>query len=102
MQGRHKATLHTDNNLSNGVATIIITHPFHPDKGKEFEFLGQTTEYVRCLDEKGNIRLFPIKNTNLHISAIGDRSAEGNFIAPVDDLLELKELVDSLLNRCLT
>jgi len=50
------------------------------------------------LDKQGNIRLFPINSTNLHIPAIGKRAAEGSFFMPVDDLLALKELVDQLLN----
>ena len=95
----NKAIPHTDNNLSNSITTIIITHPFHPDKGKEYEYLGQTTEHVRCMDNKGNIRLFPIKNTNLYITAIDKCSYDENFVAPIDDLLALKELTDRLQSR---
>ena len=91
-----KTTLHTNNNHEDSISTITITHPFHPEKGKEFEYLGQTAEQVRCLDEKGSIRLIPIKTTSLHIPAIGYSSAEGGIIAPLEELLALKELVDSL------
>jgi len=92
----HKSTLHTTKEFFNGVATITITHPFHPDKGKSFECLRQMKEHVRCLDDKGNIRLFPINITSKYIATIGEHSADGSFIASVEDLLALKELIDSL------
>jgi len=93
-----KTTHHTNIKNNDGIERIVITHPFHPDNGKEFKYLGQANERVRCLDKQGNIRLFPINSTNLHIPAIGKRAAEGSFFMPVDDLLALKELVDQLLN----
>jgi hypothetical protein len=40
--------------------------------------------------------LFPLKNTSLYISAIGELAADGSFITPIDDLLALRELVDQL------
>jgi hypothetical protein len=96
LPGRSKSTLHTSKKLSDGIATIVITHPFHPDRGNSFECLGQTKKHVKCLDERGNIRLFPINITNLYIATISERSADGSYIASVDDLLALKELIDSL------
>ena len=95
---RRKSTLYTDNNNTNGIATTTITHPFHPDYGKEFKYLGQTNGIARCLDDEGKLRLFPVKNTSLHISAIGELSASGSFITPVEDLLALKELMSHMLN----
>ena len=57
---------------------------------------------MRCLDEKGSIRLIPTKNTNLYMPAIGNRPAEGGFVTTVDNFLAIKELLahlDSLLER---
>jgi len=48
------------------------------------------------LNEQGNIRLFPINNTSLYIPATGEHPTDASFIAPVDDLLSLKELPDYL------
>jgi len=49
------------------------------------------------LDREGKVRLFPLKNTSLHISALGELSSGGSFIAPIDDLLALKELISHLM-----
>ena len=96
MADNHKRTLQTDKNIADGIATITITHPFHPDCGKEYEYLGQAHGSARCIDDEGKLRLFPLKNTSLHITAIGELSAGGSFIAPVDDLLALKKLLEHL------
>ncbi|GHU80220.1 hypothetical protein FACS1894191_4950 [Clostridia bacterium] len=95
--------LHTDKETSDDVQTLVITHPFHPEKGKSFEYLGQIDfekgSYVKCLDEQGNIRKFPRSITNLHTSNANDYSI--CCVASVEDLLLLKELVDAILNSCL-
>jgi len=94
IQGR-TATLHTDAKLINGHTTITITHPFHPDKGKVYEYLGENAGRVRCLDEQGKTRIFPKKVTNLHVSGL---SQGGSCVMSVDDLLALKDLMDTLLS----
>jgi hypothetical protein len=95
---RRKTKLHTDKKYANGITTITITHPFHPDKGKEFEYLKHTDKYIRCLDEQGKIRQFQLNYTNMYIPASGESSALSSFVVPIDELLVLKELIDSLLN----
>ena len=92
-----ETTLNTGKEITDSVAKITITHPFHPDKGKTFEYLGQRNERVRYLDNQGNIRQIPINNTSLYIAAVDAHSVEGNFVAPVYDLLALKELIDMLV-----
>ena len=82
-----------------GVTTITITHPFHPFKGKEYEYLGQANGYVRCLDEQGKIRLFPVRYTNLYTSIVDKRSSEDDCILSFDDFLMLKELLDAILSK---
>ena len=51
------------------------------------------------MDEGGNLRLLPIRYTDLYIDAIGEFFADGRFIAPIDDLLSVKKLVNGLLAR---
>ena len=51
---------------------------------------------MRCLDEKGSIRLIPTKNTSLYVNAIGNLAAGGGFVATVDNLLAIKELLDHI------
>lgn len=94
-----KRTHHTDKKFTDGITTVTITHPFHPDTGKEFECLGHTPEHARCLDDKGSLRLFPIKSTSLYVPAIGEAFAEGGFVVSVDDLLALKAVLDWLQGR---
>ena len=88
---------HNDKNIGNSIAVVTITHPFHPDCGKTFEYLGEANEKVRCLDENGSIRLIPIKQTDQHIDAIGGLTTGGGLVASVDELLAVKRLVDGLL-----
>jgi hypothetical protein len=89
-------TPHTDKKNIDGNGTIAITHPFHPDKDKEYEYLGLVNGRARCVDENGRTRLFPINHTSLQISVIGKGLADGSFIASVEELLALKGLVDQL------
>jgi len=88
--------LHTDTKEASGHTAITITHPFHPENGKECEYLGGKTDSVRCLDKQGRIRIFPAKITNLHES---ERSYGGRCVASIEELLSLKEVVDALLRR---
>ena len=94
----HKNTNHTADKNTDGITTITITHPFHPEQGNEYEYAGQKNNRVRYIDKDGNIRLIPVNCTSLHIPAIGERSAKGSFIAPIDELLELKVLIDRMLS----
>ena len=94
-----KKRLHNAKKLPKGVKTITITHPYHPDKEKIYEYLGRVkyeyAECVKCLNEHGEINVFPITYTNLHTY---DESVIGNGCAmTVENLLSLKKLVDSVL-----
>jgi hypothetical protein len=80
----------------------VVTHPFHPENGEEFDYVGQTTKrgvgYVRCMDSTGELREFPVGSTNLNISPARGNSDGSGFVASIDDLLVLKSLVDAILH----
>ena len=96
IHGDCKKPLYTDKKSTDGITTITITHPFHPDKGRAFEYLGQKNDQVRYMDANGKVRLLPVNCTDMHIAAVGEHSAEGGFVVSVDDLMALKELIDDL------
>ena len=79
---------------------ITITHPFHPDNGKSYEYIerihSKLGERVMCSDEAGKLRIFPISITNLLISSISECAEKHNCVTLVDDLFLLKNLIDSL------
>ena len=65
-----KKRLHNSKKLPKGVKTITITHPYHPEKDKVYEYIGhmkyEYAECVKCVDEHGEINVFPITYTDLH------------------------------------
>ncbi len=78
---------------------VVVTHPFHPDSGKEFAYVGLTKKrdvrYVRCIDSTGKLTEFPVGSTNLNLAPV--RSGESSCVASIDDLLALKSLIDAIL-----
>jgi len=80
---------------------IKIVHPFHPENGKVYELLGKSQskfgERVTVLDDQGRKRVFSINMTDLYISTTSEHLADDHcFVLPLDDLLLLKELIDSI------
>ena len=61
-----------------------------------FEYLGQTADHARCLDEHGKIRLYPIKFTSLSIPTTSEHLSASACIVSVDDILSIIDLVDAL------
>ena len=92
-------TVHNDKNTFDACVNITIVHPFHPENGKNYDYLElvqtKVGDRVRCMDEKGNLRIFPVNITNLYKSTDYNRLEEGGCIVSVDDLISLKELVDA-------
>ena len=93
---REKKRLHNKKKILEGVKTITVTHPYHPDKDKIYEYVGRVkyeyAECVKCVDEHGKIKVFPVTYTNLHTY---DESVIGNGCEmTVENLFSLKELVD--------
>ncbi|MDR1542775.1 MAG: Y4bD/Y4pK family protein [Clostridiales bacterium] len=93
-----KKRLHNAKEILKGVKTITITHPYHPEKGEVYEYVGRIkyeyAECVKCVDKYGEIKVFPITYTNLHTydeSVIGD-----GCTMTVENLLSLCELIDSI------
>ena len=91
-----KAILNNGNNSNDSIAKLTITHPFHPFNGQTFEYISQRGKSVRCLDDKGNAYIIPIKYTSMYTSIIGEFSTNGGIVAPIEELVALKELVDDL------
>ena len=75
-------------------------HPFHPENGKQYEYIelihSRTGDRVRCLDEHGKLRIFPVKITSLYEQTDHERLIKGGCIVSTDDLVSLKELVAAL------
>jgi hypothetical protein len=91
--------LHNAKKLPKGVKTITITHPYHPEKGETYEYIGQVkyeyAESVKCADAHGKIKVFPITYTNLHTR--DENAIENDCVMSVANLMSLKELTDSIL-----
>ena len=51
---------------------------------------------MRCLDENGKLRIFPVNMTNLHVPADIIQLKNGGYIVSIDDLMSLKKLVDAI------
>ena len=78
----------------------MIIHPFHPDAGKEYEYLCRTKyygeDYVTCIDGQGNRCMFPVTITSIY--AAGDELPGTGCVVSVEDLLSLKRLMDGILS----
>lgn len=76
-------------------------HPFIPESGQEFDYVGQTTKwnvrYIMCVDSTGKLREFPVGSTNMDITPV--KSDGSGCVASVDDLLALESLLDAILLR---
>src|ERR1035441_10308324 len=74
---------------------FVITHPFHPLTGEQFEALGQNSRWGDCRvwfrDAAGDVRTIPLSFTSLAplVSAIG---SPRTTLFRARDLLELAEL----------
>jgi hypothetical protein len=90
--------LNTPPESPRGTETITITHPFHPERGNEFYYLGReltnSGDRVSCRDKQGNLRIFPVSYTNLH--PFHEKTVQDGYAVSVDDLLRLKEELDSI------
>jgi hypothetical protein len=80
------------------VKQITITHPFHPDTGKEYDYVCKTkyygVDYVTCTDEQGKRSMFPVNITNL--STACEELTENGCVMSVENLISLKELMDGI------
>src|ERR1035438_7498181 len=78
---------------------FVITHPFHPLAGEQFEALGQNSRWGDCRvwfrDAAGGVRTIPLSFTSLAplVSAIG---SPRTTLFRARDLLELAELVRAM------
>ena len=91
--------IHNDKNTLEERENLTIVHPFHPENGKNYEYLelvrSKTGDRVRCLDKEGELRIFPVNITNLYEPTDYMRLKEGGCIVSANDLISLKELVDA-------
>ena len=77
-----------------------MTHPFHPLRGREFEFIQSRScwgiERVDYLDEDGTLRNLPMAWTSVAAEEPFVRVAGGRSAFRVSDLLAPGSLLDSL------
>jgi hypothetical protein len=75
-----------------------ITHPFHSLAGNEYELVSQQRtwgqERVFYYDSEGRLKSLPANITNLFSSDAFTRISAGRSAFRVDDLAELRELLD--------
>lgn len=90
-----------DNNTPDLRKSIKIRHPFHPENGKEYEYIGRIQskydDRVKYLDENGKLRIIPTKMTDLHEESIISSLSGSNCVLSFDDLTSIKALVDTIL-----
>ena len=81
---------------------IKVTHPFHPWSGRIFpiqgSLLSKKSQLIRCIVGKDGLRRFPRDWTNLREVDDFDRVSSGRALFRIDDLMELRSLVDVLLD----
>ena len=77
-----------------------MTHPFHPLRGREFEFIQSRScwgiERVDYLDEGGTLRNLPMAWTSAAAKDPFVRVAAGRSAFRVSDLLALAVLLDGV------
>ena len=82
---------------------MVVTHPHHPLRGRSFPFYSQLTtggvRLVRCVQEDETLLTLPVAWTSYRTADDFERASAGRSLWRVDDLLELRAVVDSLLER---
>jgi hypothetical protein len=77
-----------------------ITHPFHPLRGTEYELVTRKRTWgedrVFYFDSKGKLKSLFASVTDVVATDAFDRISAGRSSFRVDDLLELRRLVDRL------
>jgi Family of unknown function (DUF5372) len=77
-----------------------ITHPFHPLRGTEYELVTRKRTWgedrVFYFDQKGKLKSLFASVTDVVTADAFDRISAGRSSFRVDDLLELRRLVDRL------
>ena len=80
-----------------------ITHPFHPQIGREFEIVGRRQywggDHLIVLEEDGRPRAVPVAWTSLCEEDEFRRIADGRAAVRFVDALLLSELLDGLRRR---
>jgi len=75
-----------------------ITHPFHPLEGSEYELVVRQNNWgedrVFYYDPDRRLKSFPTNITDLFPVDAFTRISAGRSVFRVDDLLELRELLD--------
>jgi hypothetical protein len=75
-----------------------IIHPFHPLAGNEYEVVSRQRTWgqdrVFYYDPDGRLKSFPANITDLFLIDAFARISDGGSPFRVDDLLELRELID--------
>jgi len=82
---------------------VVVTHPYHPLRGRSFPFYSRLTtggvRLVRCVQEDETLLTLPVAWTSYRAEDDFERASAGRSPWRVDDLLELRAVVDALLQR---
>jgi len=81
---------------------VVVTHPFHPLKGRSFVFHSRRTSggvpLVHYLADDGTLASMPVSWTDLRGIDDFERVSSGRSLFRADDLVALRVLVDSWLD----
>ena len=82
---------------------MVVTHPHHPLRGRSFPFYSRVTTggvcLVRCVGKDKTLLTLPVAWTSYRPGDDFERASAGRSLWRVDDLLELRAVVDALLER---
>jgi len=79
---------------------VKIVHPFHPDNGKEYEYLERIRtnkeDKIRCIDENGKLRIFQTKITDMYEDTSFSVMIKRKCIMRIEDIIILKTQLESI------
>ena len=87
--------------MSDPAPDVVITHPAHPLRGRAYPFHFRLTSagvpLICCVTGNQALTVFPVAWTNYRPVDDFERVSAGRSLFRVDDLEELRDLVDVLL-----
>ena len=86
--------------MSEPAADVVITHPAHPLRGRSYPFHFRLTSagvpLICCVTGPPALTAFPVAWTNYRPVDDFETASAGRSLFRVDDLQELRDLVDAL------
>ena len=78
---------------------IVVTHPFHPLRGRKLEIVALEGQQVRCREGEAGYRYLPRAWTDLAPPDAFLTASAGRALLRPDKLLELADLLDRFQDR---